>query len=249
MVAEKKCALCGETKPASDFHRAVREPCGLKSRCKPCISETAKTWKPRDPVKLNASVRRWQANNPEKVREIARANYRRNHTRYRAERAEAYLGSREAILAEQKKRYHADAELRAKIIARSRARYAERPEEMKAYRARYRAENPEAVKAAANNARCARAAAEGRTTRAEWLEITDYFDGFCAYCLGHESRVGRLTKDHMQPITRGGSNWPDNLVPACKSCNSAKNAKTPLEFARQSANRADAALLGEHHGE
>jgi hypothetical protein len=36
-------------------------------------------------------------------------------------------------------------------------------------------------------------------------------------------------EDHVKPLARGGSNWPANLRPACKSCNSRKGARWPFE--------------------
>ncbi len=36
---------------------------------------------------------------------------------------------------------------------------------------------------------------------------------------------------HLQPWSRGGLHTLENLVVACRSCNSSKNAKTPSEWA------------------
>ncbi len=36
--------------------------------------------------------------------------------------------------------------------------------------------------------------------------------------------------DHMMPVSRGGEHSERNVVPACKTCNSKKWNKTPLEF-------------------
>lgn len=37
--------------------------------------------------------------------------------------------------------------------------------------------------------------------------------------------------DHVKPLAKGGSNWPANLRPACRACNSAKGARWPYEAA------------------
>lgn len=47
----------------------------------------------------------------------------------------------------------------------------------------------------------------------------------CAYC--SSPAVGW---DHIIPRSRGGSHSPDNLVPACASCNSQKGSKTADEY-------------------
>jgi 5-methylcytosine-specific restriction endonuclease McrA len=36
--------------------------------------------------------------------------------------------------------------------------------------------------------------------------------------------------DHKQPVSRGGSNWPENLAVTCPTCNLRKSDKTEAEF-------------------
>lgn len=67
----------------------------------------------------------------------------------------------------------------------------------------------------------------GRVTRAEWQERLEEFNHACAYCL----RTGvRLSQDHMIPRTKGGEHSIVNVVPACRSCNSQKNARGVLSM-------------------
>lgn len=52
-------------------------------------------------------------------------------------------------------------------------------------------------------------------------------DGYkCAYCAGSLPPED-LTIDHKIPRVAGGSNHPDNLVTACKTCNFGKGSKMP----------------------
>jgi 5-methylcytosine-specific restriction endonuclease McrA len=52
-------------------------------------------------------------------------------------------------------------------------------------------------------------------------------DGFrCQYCGGKEAE---LTLDHVIPKSRGGEESWENLVTACKPCNSKKGNRTPAE--------------------
>ncbi len=53
----------------------------------------------------------------------------------------------------------------------------------------------------------------------------------CAYC---RRAVGweRLTRDHVVPRSRGGRDTPDNVLPACRSCNRRKRSRRLMEFAR-----------------
>ena len=62
-------------------------------------------------------------------------------------------------------------------------------------------------------------------TLQEWLDILEEYNYRCAYC-GCEFDEDTLpTKDHVIPISKGGHNTKENVVPACQSCNSRKNNK------------------------
>ncbi len=49
------------------------------------------------------------------------------------------------------------------------------------------------------------------------------FDNLCAYGCGRQAKA----IDHVWPVSRGGQSRPDNLVPACTTCNSRKKAADP----------------------
>ena len=73
-----------------------------------------------------------------------------------------------------------------------------------------------------------RARSRGTHTAAEWWRKVRTYGGACHYCArpwGHH-----LHKDHAVPVSRGGSDALDNLVPACGDCNQAKGALTDREF-------------------
>ena len=48
----------------------------------------------------------------------------------------------------------------------------------------------------------------------------------CSYCGATED----LAVDHVVPLSRGGTNDPGNLTPACKPCNSSKRDKLVEEW-------------------
>lgn len=49
--------------------------------------------------------------------------------------------------------------------------------------------------------------------------LIEEFDGRCAYCPRPATTI-----DHVVPVSRGGRSHRGNLLPACVSCNSRKNA-------------------------
>lgn len=59
-------------------------------------------------------------------------------------------------------------------------------------------------------------------TITEWKIILATYNNACAYC-GATNK--KLEKDHIIPISKGGKHAKENVVPACRSCNSRKGAK------------------------
>lgn len=75
-------------------------------------------------------------------------------------------------------------------------------------------------------------------TPEEWSETISYFDNSCAYCgINEEQSIHKfesvLSQDHIIPVSKNGPYTKSNIIPACKSCNSKKNAKDLLLFYEQ----------------
>ena len=51
----------------------------------------------------------------------------------------------------------------------------------------------------------------------------------CAYC-GHTYNEAKLTRDHVQPVSRGGADSWTNCVTSCWGCNNHKDDKTLAEL-------------------
>lgn len=66
-------------------------------------------------------------------------------------------------------------------------------------------------------------------TEEEWDVKKNQYDNSCFYC---GKKNIKLTKDHVIPIVLGGTDDIDNIVPACQSCNSKKQARR-LEYVKQ----------------
>ena len=71
---------------------------------------------------------------------------------------------------------------------------------------------------AARAARMALAASIRSHTKAEWCAVRDFYGSRCLCCGTAEA----ITKDHVTPVSMGGSDGPDNLQPLCFACNCAK---------------------------
>lgn len=70
-------------------------------------------------------------------------------------------------------------------------------------------------------------------TATDWKFALDYFHGACAYC-GHGPSLfdvnWTLHQEHHIPLARGGGYTPQNIVPACQSCNMDKSDKEPHDW-------------------
>ena len=66
----------------------------------------------------------------------------------------------------------------------------------------------------------------------KWQECLMHFNHQCAYCGSTES----LEQEHVIPVSRGGHYTPDNIIPACRSCNASKNNKIMQDWFTQHEN-------------
>lgn len=127
-------------------------------------------------------------------------------------------------------------------LQKGRAWRANNPERSRAFGRKWRRANREKVRekqqrwARENRARVllyaeerrARAAgASGTTTPAQLQARIDYYGSLCWCCHAPFEAV-----DHVIALNKGGTNWPANLRPICKSCNSSKGDKHPMVFMR-----------------
>ena len=58
----------------------------------------------------------------------------------------------------------------------------------------------------------------GTHTDKEWKIIVEKHKGRCAIC----KKKKKLTKDHIKPLSKGGTNTIDNIQPLCQPCNAKK---------------------------
>jgi hypothetical protein len=54
-------------------------------------------------------------------------------------------------------------------------------------------------------------------------------DHLCLYC-GNSFAATELTRDHIVPVSRGGTNTWTNVASACRVCNHRKSNRTPAEW-------------------
>jgi hypothetical protein len=75
-----------------------------------------------------------------------------------------------------------------------------------------------------NNRNRKKRSAIGSHTFKEWEKIKEICDFTCLMCGEKEPDI-KLTEDHIIPLSKGGSDYINNIQPLCKACNCRKHAK------------------------
>lgn len=256
IIPHKRCIKCGQEFPSTPefWHRDKSKPDGLVSACKACKREYIRARNAANPERNRERVRKWAQANPERVRERSRAWYYANPERTKANRDQYRQAHYDEFREWQQlwaknnpervhqfKRRYKEAN-REKIREAGRRYSRENKDKLREYRKRYRQANPEKVREAARqaikkNPESARARVRNRRARLRTAEGTHTAvdiqaqikrqRGRCFYC---GCKLDKYHVDHVQPLSRGGSNDPSNLVIACPFCNDSKGAKLLHEW-------------------
>lgn len=213
----RTCEACPEDFEAQG-QRRLCDGCRRQRR-----REARKRWKQKNPEKVAAQVKRegdrrrayqreyqrqLRDSNPELVRERVRQSYRK-HQQRRIDDARRYRQENpEKVIAARRRHYRRNRErlIHAAVEASRRKGW-----------------NVEQVR----ERRRLLATAEGSFTQEEFNGLCAAFSWRCAYC---GDRPDQLTTDHVVPLSKGGGNSIDNILPACRSCNSSKKDESLEAF-------------------
>jgi hypothetical protein len=182
-------------------------------------SERSRQWRNLNPERFKKTCRQWI--------EANRARRRANDNRWRAANLDkARQSSRKYYAANSERIKEKNRQWSVANISRHRE-----------LQRQWRIANPEGSRAAARRRQSLKRSARRKSLApATALHIQNRFalwNNRCAFCgvtannprnIGHN----RLTEEHVLPLSHRGLDEPDNIMPACHSCNSSKNAK-PVE--------------------
>jgi 5-methylcytosine-specific restriction endonuclease McrA len=228
----KSCSKCGETKPATTeyFRRDSRGYTdGFRNPCNACAKEVRRAWYEANRNDLIAKAAEWNRANNDRVAELARIRRATDNENFRAYRRSHYAINRERLTEYRRLQnvIHKD-----DISIRSRAYYAVNKEKIKNQIRSYQMKNRDKVRkwarVVSRNYRTRKLNAEGTHTAEDIQRQYKAQKGKCHYC---KCKVGdKFHVDHVIPLSRGGSNWPENLVISCPPCNQSKGDKLPHEW-------------------
>lgn len=213
------CSKCGIEKPSSEFHYA---------RCLMCRREQKRTWLITNPEKQRACNATWREKNKEKIRKQNHARYARNKPKHREQAYAWRQANRERDLEYHRawgKGRRSSKEYRKKQREWGRAWYLANKERQLAKSRAWRIAHKDQFHVYRNRNRAKRREAKGQATPEQIAARVAFYGSRCAYCNGPYESI-----DHVVPLSRGGSNWPANLRPACKKCNFTKGTKRLLKW-------------------
>jgi 5-methylcytosine-specific restriction endonuclease McrA len=225
-VAGKICANpeCG-WKPIGEFHpaRLLALPVGdgYKSRCKVCFNAQKREERAANPEKHPETARKYVRANKEHIRDLKRKHQQAHPEKYDEALLKYRETHREEINTNARERRQQDLEHYREIGRNSYERHAEA---RRKYSLEYYKRHPEKSVAATNRRRALKLASEASHTDEEWEELKAFYEYKCLRCGRQEPDI-KLTRDHVIPLTRGGTDSIDNVQPLCARCNSKKNHK------------------------
>jgi 5-methylcytosine-specific restriction endonuclease McrA len=225
-VAGKICVNpdCG-WKPLSEFHPRQRLGIpigdGYKSRCRNCWNAQKREERAAKPDKHRETSRKYVEANKEHIRNLKRKHQAENPEKYDEALRRYRETHREELNTKAKERREQKLEHFREIGRKSYERHAE---ERRKYSLEYYKRFPEKSVAATNRRRALKLSADGSHTEEAWQELKASYNFKCLRCGKQEPEI-KLTRDHVIPLTKGGSDSIDNIQPLCARCNSKKNYK------------------------
>lgn len=187
---------------ANKEKKAAQDRCYYENNKEKC-SKYIKNYYELNKDRLTEYKRQYYTENKTRIREQHKQYYGSNKNKAK-ERNKCYRESYKEKIAEQNKKYYiANKE---KIKERSREYHKLNIDKWNIWKQRRRAKEKELPH---------------ELTAEQWGIIKDAFNNRCCYC-GKELP---LTQDHFIALDNGGEFSVNNIVPACKSCNSSKNNK------------------------
>lgn len=196
--------------PCRNGHIAARF--SSNGACVECRRIDARAAYAKDPAPKLEKCAQYRARSAEKISEYFRSYYAANRAR-RSDNYRAYRAANRQREAERHIRYRAANLEQRKAIERA-----------------YRSNSREKLRAKHAARRALKRGAAGRYTERDVDRLKLLQRCRCAGC---RKMLKSFHVDHIEPLSAGGSNWPENLQLLCPTCNLKKHAKDPISWAQQ----------------
>lgn len=231
----KTCPNCKTSKPEGDFGLDRSSKNGLDARCRACNRARASIVRERnranertDPANVVKTCVKCKVAKPGSEFTVCRGTRDGLGFRCKTCLRDDYANCDKSRLKAARAAWYA--KKKGSLKPRRADWYAKNKARALAKAAEWRKNNPQKIKVLMNRRRARVAAALATLTAEQWTAILELYGNACVYC----GRPGKMTMDHVVPVSRGGGTTADNVVPACQSCNSSKNARTVEEWRKLS---------------
>jgi len=238
-ATEKRCTKCHIVQPLAGFHTDKRAKDGYRSYCKACMNALSRAYGTTHRDDIAAHGRAYRAAKANELSTYHRARYQANREARKEQVKQYREANRDKTLAAMKAsrlkkldqykaamRAYADTH-RDELRERYRAYYLTHTDQHKERCAAYRRANSDKLRAYFHRRRIRLQRNGGHFTARDIMVLLLEQHGRCAYCDVH---LNTYHIEHKTPVSRGGTNWPDNLCLACPTCNHRKFTKTEDEF-------------------
>lgn len=245
----KSCTKCKVEYPITSeyWQRNKKNKDGFRPDCKKCCSKRKKQYyqKNKERIKEKSCVYRnenkdyykeyqkqWYKKNKDSVQEYLKEN--KDHIEQRSR--EYYLENRTHLLnytkqhqKENREHYREYGEMWRLENREYLSEYRKaNKKQMREAQRKWRERNPEKSRLKTQKRRAIKKNLPHTLSKKEWLETKQIFNNSCAYCgmTGEEHGVvcgQQLHQDHFVPLSKGGGYTKENIIPACRSCNSSKH--------------------------
>ena len=219
----KTCTKCGVEKEATNefFTKGKGYTDGFQGICKVCRKEYAKQYHKANSDKGNARTKAWAVANPDKRKVLRKAWREKNIDKDRA------ITKAWAVANPDKERARTKAWQKAnpdKVSTKSKKWREANPDKARDATKAWVIANPEKRRRYNQQYKARKRNLPSTLTLKQWEEAKQHFNNRCAYC-GKELP---LAQDHYIALSKGGEYTHNNIIPACKSCNSSKSANNPF---------------------
>ncbi len=221
--AIKKCWKCNTEKSLEDYYKNKYKKDGLQDICKNCNRETCKNYNKKHPEKTKAKRQRVFNRNIQRTDEELsqrRPNKICNKCKTEKPTDEFYRCNSKTDGFQGYCKNCASQHNKSKFLKNKEKHYT--------YIKKWRKKNPLTVRAMKANRRSREMKAEGRFSKKTIQNLYVKQEGRCVCC--GELLQGVFDVDHIVALSRGGSNFPENLQLLTPTCNKSKGAKTMSEY-------------------
>ena len=244
IVTEKRCGICGETKPVEKF-KIVKGK--VKSKCLACHAAYNRKYSEREsearrirlgmPPKESGLKKCFKCGQVKALAEFRKARLRPTGTTqpclacHKTASKQYYQSSEEVRQRRNRDSKEWKARNRSKTRSFFQKWYNRNAESQRERSRRRRAEHPEDKRSSQARRKARQLKCQVNDfTREQWTWLLEQYDRRCAYCGVHSDK---LQQDHVIPLSKGGNHTFRNVVPACSKCNQRKKDRTLEQMGMQ----------------